>query len=133
KGSEPGRAISLPRTSSKSPLPFSVSRASRSDLQRPGGEGAPERVDETPVQKIGAVAQPSRQIGLAPGGRAARLRAQLACLGHNAPRFGCARDRVAPGDGVVAGRPGQHEALVAVEDRQKLGWSFRGYPLGVVD
>ena len=31
-------------------MPFSVSRASRSDLQRPGGEGAPERVNEPGIQ-----------------------------------------------------------------------------------
>ncbi len=72
-GAEPGDIS--PRTSSKSPLPASASRASRRDLQRPGGKSAPERIDEARIQKIGAVAQPLREIGLSPGGRAARLRA----------------------------------------------------------
>src|SRR3989338_2642529 len=87
--SRPGRSLS-PGTSSKSPLPFSASRASRRDLQRPGGEGAPERVDETPVQKIGTVAQPLSQIGLAPIGCTNRLRAQLARLGPHPPRASAA-------------------------------------------
>ena len=76
------------------------------------------------------MAQPLREIGLTPGSRAARLSTQLACLGQDAPRLGRARDRVAPGDGVVASGPGQHKALVSVEDRQKLERSIRGNPFG---
>jgi hypothetical protein len=79
------------------------------------------------------VAQPLRQIRLAPGSRAARLRTQLACLGHDATCLSRARHRVAPGDGVVAGGPGQHKAFVAVEDRQKLGRGIGGDVLGMVD
>ena len=102
-------------------------------MQRPGGKGAPERVDETRIQKIGKVAQPLREIKLAPGCRAACLRAQLACLGHHAPRLGRARHRVAPGDGAVAGGTAQYKAVVAVEDCQKLGCGTRGDPFGMVD
>ncbi len=53
----------------------------------------------------------SAQVAARPG-----LRAQLARLGHHAPRFCGAHHRVTPRDGAVAGGPGQHKALVAVED-----------------
>ncbi len=92
---------------------------------RPAAPGRRRRARagrRAPVQKIGAVAQPSRQIGLTPGRCAARLRAQLARLGHDAARFGCARHRVAPSDGVVAGGPGQNKA----RSRSRIARSWGG-------
>lgn len=79
------------------------------------------------------MALPNRQIGLTPENRAVRVRTQLACLGHDAPRFGRAHHRVTPSDGVVASCPGQNKALVAVKDREKLGRGIRGDALGMVD
>jgi hypothetical protein len=114
------RAISLPRKSSKFPLPSFVSRASRCDLQRPGGKDAPKRIDEPCIQKIGAMAQPQRQIGLAPGGSAARLRAQLNRLSHNGPRLKSVGDRVAPSHSAMTGGSGKNQTLVAIKDGQKL-------------
>ncbi len=79
------------------------------------------------------MAQPLRQIGLAPIGCTNRLRSQLARPGHDATCLSRARHRVAPGDGVVTGGPSQHKARVTVEDGQKLGRSIRDDPLGMVD
>ena len=53
-------------------------------MQRPGGKGAPERVDETRIQKIGTLAQAQvfpRQVVR----RALQLNAGAVILAHNHP------------------------------------------------
>ena len=40
---------------------------------------------------------------------------------------------MAPGDGPVAGGPGQHKLFVAIKDRQKLERGIRGHRLGMID
>jgi len=94
EGSEPaGRSLS-PGKARKTPLPSSVSRSSRRDLQGPRREGAPQRIDKTGIKKIGVVTQALRQIGLTAIRCAPCLRAKLARLADDGARLGSARHRI---------------------------------------
>ena len=120
EGSEPaGRSLS-PGKARKTPLPSSVSRSSRRDLQGPRREGAPQRIDKTGIKKIGVVTQALRQIGLTAIRCAPCLRAKLARLADDGARLGSARHRMAPRYGAFAGGTCENETVFPVEDRQKL-------------
>ena len=133
EGSEPaGRSLS-PGKARKTPLPSSVSRSSRRDLQGPRGKGAPERIDKAGIKKIGAVTQAPRQVGLAPVRCAPCLRAKLTRLDDDGARLGSARHRMAPRDRAIAGRTCENETVIPVEDRQKLRSRIRRELFGMMD
>jgi len=66
-------------------------------LQRAGGKGAPERIDQPGFQEVRTLSQPLGKVMRLPVGGAACLRAQLAGLGYDSPRLDGANDRMAPG------------------------------------
>src|SRR5690606_24926787 len=128
----PGWRTPLPPEGSNPSHPSSVSRASRRDLQRPGGKSAPERVDKAGIQQIGTVTKPLRQFRLVPINGTASLGAKLNRLGHDGPRLKSIGDRVAPSHSAMTGGPGKNQALVAIKDGQKLRCCFGAVVLGML-
>lgn len=121
----------LCRTRLTIPLPSSASVASRRELERAGGKRPPERINEPGIEEIGTESQAPRKIGLAPFRSAPGLSTKLACFGNNATSVSRAGHGVAPGNGSIAGCPGEHEALITIEDRHQVKVVITGEPLGV--
>ena len=92
-----------------------------------GCKVAPERVDQTTLQRAGAGEQRSSGRGIADVSRRAGRGSKPAGVCHHAPRLGIAVDRRAPADQACLHLTCQNEAMFGIEDGDELrgvdsGW-----------